>query len=83
MPFSYILCPITTLIALKYRTLFLFLYLNRMLVKRAIIDQMLVRIANQKDFDQKQSGLGLHCLPLKYSILKKQVLCLFISYLAY
>ena len=38
---------------------FLFLFSNKMLVIRAGIHKMLVRLANREDYDQ--SDLGLHC----------------------
>ena len=42
---------------------FLFLFSNKMLVIRAGIYKMLVRIANRGDLDQTAlSDLGLHCL---------------------
>ena len=41
---------------------FLFLFSNKMLVIRAGIHKMLVRIANREDPDKKQYDLGLHCL---------------------
>ena len=45
---------------------FLFLFSNKMLVRRTGIDKMLVRIANRKDLLQKQSDLGLHCLSMPF-----------------
>ena len=52
---------------LKFQTLFLFLFSNKMLLFKTGIHKMLVRIANREDPDQtasfqKQSDLGLHCL---------------------
>ena len=49
---------------LKFRTFFLSLFYNKMLVIRAGIHKMHVRIANREDPDQtafsKQSDPGLH-----------------------
>ena len=40
-----------------------------MLVIRTEIHKMLVRTGNREDFDQKRSGLGLHCLPMPFRTL--------------
>ena len=46
----------------KFQPLFLFLFSYKMLVIRAGIHKMLVRIANREELLlQKQSDLGLHC----------------------
>ena len=45
----------------KISNIFLFLFLNKMLVIRAGIHKMLVRKANREEPDQKQFDLGLHC----------------------
>ena len=46
---------------LQFQTL-LFLFSNKILVFRAGGHKMVVRIANRRDIDQKQSDLGLCCL---------------------
>ena len=51
----------------KISNTFLYLFSSKMLVIRAGIEKMLVRIANRETLIrlllQKQSDLGLHCLP--------------------
>ena len=44
----------------KISNTFIFLFLNKMLVCRAIIHKMLIRVANREDPDR--SDLGLFCL---------------------
>ena len=61
--YKYCKCPIIL-------NTFLFLFSNKMLVRRTGIDKMLVRIANRKDLLQKQSDLGLHCLSMPLSFWK-------------
>ena len=46
----------------KISNTFLFLFSNKMMVIRAGIHKLLVRIANKEDLDQKHSDQGLPCL---------------------
>ena len=48
----------------KILNTFLFLFSTKLLVTRAGIHKMLVRIANREDPDQTASDPGLRCLPM-------------------
>ena len=50
-------------IAFPYTVFFLLLFSNKMMVFRAGIHKMLVRIANGRPDHTTQSDWGLHCLP--------------------
>ena len=49
---------VSTVNVLKFRTLFLFLFSNKMLLFRAGIHKMFVKVANWEDPDQTASSSG-------------------------